>query len=385
MRLHDFGGALRKIITANVFAGTCGSTCPEGMLCEEACVLRPTGRPIRIRDIQASAFLFGRRELPGRLPALQTSKVAVVGAGPAGLACAYYLRGAGTPVTVFERDRSPGGMLARGIPEYRLDPEVVRAEIEFATRGVEVRREVPAAECTLAAFKKQGYEAVFLATGLWESVPVKIEGGQLKGVLDGTRLLEALARGEREGLPDRGRVAVIGGGNTACDVAIYLTRRTDCDVTVYYRRTRTEMPAFRHEVNEALAEGVKFEFLVAPVAVQGKTGVEGLLLKRVRLGEPDASGRPRPLPVEGSEFTVPCDYVVFATGATADTAWLKRAFGVEVSREARIAVVPETLATSVAGVFAGGDLVRPQGLVVEAVADGRKAASAIRAYLGAEI
>jgi len=386
IRFQDFGGALRKIVSANVFAGTCGSTCPKGMLCEEACVLRPAGRPILIRDIQRSAFLFGRSDLPGRLADVATDgarKVAVVGSGPAGLACAYYLRSAGTPVTVFERDSLAGGMLARGIPAYRLDPDVVRAEIEFATRDVEVKTDVPAEQITLDGLEKEGFAAVFLATGLWKTVPITIEGSDLEGVLDGTRLLERLARRERAGLPRRGRVAVVGGGNTACDVAVCLARDTDCEVTVYYRRTRAEMPAFPREVNEALAEGVRFEFLAAPVAVEGKTRVERLVLRRMKLGKPDASGRPRPVPVERSDFAVPCDYVIFATGGTADTDWLRRSFGIEAGKDARVAVNPETFQTSVPVVFAGGDLVRPQGLVVEAVADGRRAAAAIRDYLGA--
>ena len=384
IRFGDFGAALRKITETNVFAGTCGMACPQGMLCEEACVLRPTGRPIAIRDLQLSAHLYGREELPGLGPNPGAARVAVVGGGPAGLACAYYLKSLGIGVTVFEKAKVLGGMLTRGIPRYRIARDVVDREIALAARGTETVAGARAQELTHAWLKSQGFSAVLLAAGLWESGPPELQGSSLEGVIDGTGLLADLAQGDRRYLALRGKVAVIGGGNTACDVAVYLKRFTDCGVTVFYRRTREEMPAFPHEIDDALIEGVRFEFLCAPVAVKGRQRVESLVVRRQQLGEPDTSGRRRPVPIKGSDFTAPCDSVVFATGGVLDRRWLSEAFGVALSESGRIAISPETLATNVEGVFAAGDLIREKGLVVEAVADGRRAAYAIAKYLGGQ-
>lgn len=383
MRFGDFGGALRKIVEANVLAGTCGMACPKDMLCEEACVLRPGGRPIRIRDIQLGAHCFGMEDLPWRETAPGSFKAAVVGGGPAGLACAYYLRKAGIRVTLYESHRTLGGMLTRGIPEYRLSAQVVRREIDFATRGVEVMTGADREGITLSGLSGKGFGAVFLATGLWETTPARLDGADLEGVIDGNELLERLADGKRSDLRASGRVAVIGGGNTACDVALSFRRYTGCEVTVFYRRTRAEMPAFAHEINEALTGGVRFEFLAAPVAVKGKGRVEGLVLERMKLGGLDSGGRRRPVRIEGSRFLFPCDAVVFATGGALDGRWLERSFGVKPGESGRVAVSGDTMMTAVSGVFAGGDLVRAKGLVVQSVSDGRSAARSIAEYLEA--
>lgn len=383
IRFGDFGAALRKIVEANVLAGTCGVACPKGMLCEEACVLRSTGMPIRIRDIQLSAHRFGFEELPWRDAPLRPLKAAVVGGGPAGIACAYYLRKSGVAVTLYECHSALGGMLTRGIPEYRLSADVVSREIEFATRGIDVITAARTEVLNLADLKGQGFGAVFLATGRWQPVAPRLDGTALQGVFDGTELLGRLARRDSTGLRQAGRVAVIGGGNTACDVALCLKRFTQCEVTVFYRRTRLEMPAFVHEINDALTGGVRFEFLAAPVALRGKGKVEEVILERMKLGDLDSDGRRRPLPVEGSRFAFPCDCVVFAAGGVLDKAWLERNFGAKVGESGRVEVSGETLMTATSGVFAGGDLVRAKGLVVESVSDGRRAALSIVDYLGA--
>jgi NADPH-dependent glutamate synthase beta subunit-like oxidoreductase len=382
IRYADFGAALRKIVKTNVMAGTCGMACPKGMLCEDACVLRPTGRPIAIRDLQLSAHLFGFGQLAGLRPRPGAVKVAVIGGGPAGLACAYYLTDLGVGVTLFEKAEVLGGMLTRGIPEYRLEGDVVRREIAFATHDVDVVTGILDRDLTRAKLWDQGFAAAFLATGLWKSNPPKLPGCGLEGVVDGSALLAELARGDKSYLKTKGKVAVVGGGNTACDVAVYLRRYTDCEVTVFYRRTREEMPAFAHEFEEALLGGVKFEFLAAPVAVEGKQRVEALVLARTRLGEPDADGRKRPVEIPGSELKFPCDHVIFATGGALDKEWLEGAFGIDVDKTGRPAVSPDTFMTRVEGVFAGGDLMREKGLVVQAVSDGRRAATAIAKYLG---
>jgi NADPH-dependent glutamate synthase beta subunit-like oxidoreductase len=386
MRFADFGAALRKIIEANVLAGTCGMTCPQGMLCEEACVLRAVGRPIQIRDLQLAARLYGAdglgRPTATRARGAKRPRAAILGSGPAGLACGYYLAGAGVGVTLYEKHRRLGGMLTRGIPEYRVGRDVVAGEIGFASRGLAAKPGAAGRGLTLAALRKRGFDAVFLATGLWETGGLSIPGNDLDGVLDGTELLANFAESRRGRPTISGTVAVIGGGNTACDVALSLKRYAACEVTIFYRRTRDEMPAFAHEIDEALLAGVRLEVLTAPVAMIGKRRVGGLVLKRMRLGRPDSSGRPRPTPVRGSEFTVACDHVVLATGARLDRRWLEAAFGIAPGKSGRVEVHPKTMMTGVAGVFAGGDLIRNKGLVVEAVADGRRAALAIADYLG---
>jgi NADPH-dependent glutamate synthase beta subunit-like oxidoreductase len=386
MRFADFPAAWRKIVETNVLAGTCGMTCPQGMLCEEACVLRPGGTPIRIRDLQLAAHLYGAdargwpRVETARAP--KRPQVAILGSGPAGLACGYYLRGLGLRTTLYEKHRLLGGMLTRGIPAHRVGRDVVAKEIGLATQALAV---VPGAEArglTRAGLRKRGFGAIFLATGLWETGDLDVSGRDLEGVWDGAELLAELAE-HRRGRPKlAGRVAVVGGGNTACDVALSLKRRAACDVTIFYRRTRDQMPAFPHEIDEALLAGVRLEFLVAPLAVVGKRRAEGLVLERMRLGRADSSGRPRPTAVRGSEFTVACDHVVLATGGQLDRRWLDAAFGLAPGKSGRVDVNPKTMMTEVDGVFAGGDLVRDKGLVVQAVADGRRAALAIADYLG---
>jgi len=384
IRFADFGGALRKIVEANVLAGTCGMTCPKGMQCEDACVLKAVGKPILIRDVQLAAHLYGFTELPPPGPRAGAVRAAVVGGGPAGLACAHYLKTLGLGATIFDRADRLGGMLTRGIPEYRIAREVADREIGFVTDGLAVVAAAARDDLTLTELRKQGFGAVFLATGLWESGLPRIAGSELRGVYEGSALLADLAAG-KAALPARGStVAVVGGGNTACDVALSLKRHGECDVTVFYRRTREEMPAFAHEINDALIDGVRFEYLVSPVAITGKAKVSGIRLVRTRLGEPDASGRKRPVVVAGSEFEVPCDAVVFAAGGGIDGAWLERAFGVTPGKSGRISVSADTLETSVEGVFAGGDLIREKGLVVEAVSDGRRAAFSIARYLGGQ-
>jgi NADPH-dependent glutamate synthase beta subunit-like oxidoreductase len=386
LRFGDFGAALRKILDANVLAGTCGMTCPEGMLCEDACVLRAEGKPIRIRDLQLGAHLYGADHLPlgrvGPLPGSHPPKVAVIGGGPAGVACGHHLMRLGVDTVLYESRDALGGMLARGIPAYRLARDVVEREIAWACRGIDVVTNAPVERLTHAGLTERGYAAVFLATGLWESGPAGLEGSDLEGVVDGQRLLEQFARSPSN-LPNiRGRVAVIGGGNTACDVASCIVHYTDAEAMIFYRRTRDDMPAFAHEVAEALASGVRFEFLTAPVAARGGAKVTELVLRRMRAGETDASGRRAPVPIEGSEFSVKCDHVVLATGARLAAEWLERGFGLVAGANGRVAVSPATLATTTEGVFAGGDLVREKGLVVQAVSDGRRAACGIAQHLG---
>jgi NADPH-dependent glutamate synthase beta subunit-like oxidoreductase len=384
IRVGDFGGALRKITGANVLAGVCGMTCPKGLLCEEGCVMGAIGSPIRIGALQLSARLYGREDLP--LPSAPGGdpRVAVIGAGPAGLACAYYLQSLGLRATLFEERSRPGGMLSWGIPDYRLAEEVVAEEVDLAASGCEVVVSADTDKLSLEELRKRGFGAVLLATGLWSDTGARIEGAREGEILSGLDLLAEMAGGRRPG-PDLGRrIVIVGGGNTACDLARLLFSRSDTEVTVLYRRGRADMPAFPREVAEALVEGVKFEFHTQPVAVEGPARDRRLAVVSTRPGPPDPSGRPSPEVVEGTRRLIDFDTIIAATGSAPDGAWLGSAFGLALNSEGRIEVDPDTLMTDIPGLFAAGDAVRRRGLVVEAVADGRRAAHSIARYLEAE-
>lgn len=380
MRFGDFGGALRAIVESNVLAGTCGLTCPRDMLCEQACVLREGSSAIAIRDLQLSAYLYGKEGLLKKVPQLVKTKIAILGGGPAGIACAYYLRRKGLYPVIFERHSRIGGMVARVIPGYKLIDQVIEQEISYATDGVEIRTGIADQAVSLDWLKEQGFEAVFLATGLWRQ---SLQANQYvhQGIaIDAVSLLEQL-RSQPGSARRLGKsVAVIGGGNTACDVATAIKVFSDSDVTVYYRRSRQDMPAFKHEFENALLSGVVFKFNMALVGAE-KVGAKVILrLARTEPGQINGSGRPSPQIVAGSEFCVEVDNLVVATGGVADTDWIQNRFGVDIEK-GRI-LVDEAMMTSKRGVFAGGDLVRGGGLVVEAVADGRKAAESIAALFG---
>lgn len=380
MRFGDFGGALRAIVERNVLAGTCGLTCPRDMLCEQACVLRQGGSAIAIRDLQLAAYLYGKEGLLKKMPQLVKTKIAVFGAGPAGIACAHYLRRRGLCPVIFERHSRLGGMVARVIPGYRLIDQVIEEEITYATDGVEIRTKIAEQAISLDWLKEQGFEAVFLATGLWHQ-PVQAHQYVRQGIaIDALTLLEEL-RSQPGSARRLGKsIAVVGGGNTACDVATAIKLYWDSDVTVYYRRSRQDMPAFKHEFENALLSGVVFKFNIALVGAQKVGGKVILRLAQTEPGQIDRSGRPSPQIVAGSDFCVEVDDLVVATGGIADTDWIQNRFGVNVEN-GRV-LVDKAMMTSRQGIFAGGDLVRGGGLVVEAVADGRKAAESIADLFG---
>ncbi len=378
IRFGDFAGALRKIVANNVLAGTCGMTCPRGKLCEEACVLNRVGAGIRIRDLQLSAFVFGSHAFPKvKEPSPQT-KVAIIGSGPAGIACAYYLKRADVCAVVFERGNQAGGLLTSAIPPHRVDRDIVEAELDYALSGIEVRKKIDPAHLSKTRLHSDGFAAIFLATGLWQPTTIPLEGSD--AAVDGFKLLSDLAHGDESLGGLKGKIGVIGGGNTACDVALSLKLHTESDVTVLYRRGREEMPAFEHQVEEALIGGVKFEFNVAPLRILSREDRKRLLLVRTRPGPVDESGRPKPLPVSGSEFSIDFDHIVLAIGRMPDASWLKANFNLTLDG-GRLRIDENTMMTAEEGIFAGGDLVRPKGLVVEAVADGLKAARAISMFL----
>ena len=323
------------------------------------------------------------RENAKPLAKTHSEKIAIIGSGPAGLTAAYDLTKLGYPVTVFESASKPGGSLRYCIPAYRLPEKVLDAEIEYIREtGVEIRTDTTIGkDATIEEIKRHGYSAIFIATGAHHCVSLNIEGEELNGVFHALDFLKDVHIGNHAKLGSK--VAVIGGGNVAIDAARTARRLGPNEVTIIYRRSEKETPAHHKEVEEAKLEGIKFHFLTAPKRVLGKNGkVVGIECIKTALGLPDESGRRRPVLVEGSEFVVPVDSVLFAIGEMPDISFLPKE--VEVGRRNRVAVDEVTLETKLSGVFAGGDIVTGPASVIEAIAAGKKAAVSIDRYISGQ-
>jgi len=346
--------------------------------CEEACRRGALNEPISIKflkrfvaDRDAGFWKHYARKSPPT-----GKKVAIIGSGPAGLTAGYYLAKAGHTVTVFEQFSKAGGMMRVGIPDYRLPPEVLDGEIEeIRSAGVDIK--LNSRIESIDSLFEQGYEAVFLAPGAHMGMPMGVEGDKLPGVYDGASFLRDANLGAKTNVGKR--VAVIGGGNVAIDGARVALRLGAEDVRILYRRTRAEMPASPEEVEAALEEGIKIDFLTGHVKVVRKDGYLALTCNRMELGEPDASGRRRPVPIKGSEFDIELDVIIGAIGQAPD---IPAGFKVKTARGNTIQTDSGTLSTSRKGVWAGGDAVTGPDSVIRAIAAGRMAASSIDRYLG---
>ena len=354
-----------------------GRVCPA--FCEEACRRNLVDEPVGIRLAKRFAADYDLENNPWmpEIPPSTGKRIAVVGGGPAGLACAYYLRLKGHKVTIFEAMPELGGMARYGIPAYRLPRDVLDKDIATVIRtGIEIRTNTALGRDVNLDELRENYDAVFLAVGAWKSREMGIPGEDLKGVTHGIEFLKKVNTGEEVELGER--VIVVGGGNTAMDVA-RTALRLGAKVTVVYRRSKAEMPANEREVEEAMEEGIEFLFLTNPVRIVGDGRVEEVELIKMRLGDPDSSGRRKPIPIEGSEFRVKADNVILAIGQHSDEEFL-RGLGIE-TRRGRAVVDEITLQTNVLGVFAGGDLVLGPSTVIESIATGRRAAIMIDLYL----
>jgi formate dehydrogenase beta subunit len=374
--------AIAAIKETNPLPLTCGRVCPHP--CEEQCRLGTVTDPVNINHLKRFVADYERtteRITPYMAPKTE-KKVAIIGGGPAGLTCAYYLARSGHSPTIFEAMPKLGGMLRYGIPEYRLPKATLDWEIEgILAMGVEVKTEVSMGkDVTLQGLKDEGYEAIFLGTGAWDSRGLGVEGEDLEGVLSGTTFLIDRALGKETPIGEK--VAIIGGGNTALDAARTSWRLGAKEVTVLYRRSRTEMPANDIEITEAEHEGVEFHYLAAPTKLMGNNGtLTHIEYLEMELGEPDESGRRRPVPKPGTETTIPVDNVIAAIGQFPVTDFLKDN-NIPLSRWNTIEVINEaTGETNVAGVFAGGDAVTGASIAVEAIGAGRKAARSIHQYI----
>lgn len=381
-RIHvgDLKSAIRIIREANPFASVCGRICPADEFCIGACRNQFATSPLDIATLQryvADLDLVGGIRPFAVKPRKGAKKVACVGAGPAGLTCAIECAKRGHHVTVFEQNRKAGGMLTYGIPSYRLDQRIVDAEIE-AIRKSGVNIVTGKKIAGLAALKASGFAAVFIGTGAWKSRWQNLEQTKLDGVWDALDFIAAAKFGPKK--PRVGEtVAIFGAGNTAMDCAGSALRLGAARVLVIYRRGMAEMPAWEAEVAMTFREGTEFMFLTAPKKVLGKKRVEAVECIKMKLGPKDESGRPRPVPIPGSEFIVKADTVVQALGQDPDAA-LHKAFGLKTDARGRIKTKANGL-TSIPGVFAGGDAVNGGATAVEAVAAGKAAAEAIDRYL----
>jgi len=323
------------------------------------------------------------REVLSRKPETEKhvdKKVAVIGAGPAGLTLAYELSRKGYPVTVFDALPEPGGMLRKCIPTFRLPREVLDKEISrLQGLGVTFKTKVKIGEnLDFQKLWKEGYKAVFVAAGAHKCRELRVEGVELEGVIHALDFLSKANSGEKANIGEK--VVVIGGGNVAVDSARTALRQGAKEVKIIYRRSRAEMPAIPWEVSEAEKEGVKIEFLASPKRFIGENGkLKAVECLRMQLGEPDASGRRKPIPIEGSEFTEEADTAILAIGESPDVSFLPEE--VELNPDGTVWINPITMETTMKGVFAGGDVATGPATVIEAVLAGKKAAYSIAKYL----
>ncbi|MEE9582869.1 MAG: FAD-dependent oxidoreductase [Acidimicrobiia bacterium] len=389
-----YAEAAKLIRRRNPLPFICGRVCYAP--CEEACSRSNVEDPIAIRALKRFAMDWERENEPDPEPDPPehdlAERVAVIGSGPAGLTCAFDLALEGYKVTVFEKHDKLGGMLAVGLPGYRCPRPMVERDLDYIRKlgvemktGMELGRDF-SLDDLLGDAPEFGFRSVFLGIGAHQGLRLDVPGEDADGVLSGVEYLRNINLGVPQEIGKR--VAVVGGGNTALDAA-RTARREGADVTVLYRRTRAEMPGEEDEFEDAVAEGVQFDYLIAPIEVLVKKGrARGLRCVQMELGEPDDSGRPRPVAVEGSEHDREFDTVIVSISQRPDQEWYRAgaepADALAFTRWDTLEVDPESLTTPIAGVFAGGDVVMGPTTVVESMGQGRRAAEAIGRYLRSE-
>lgn len=394
---NDIPGAAAVIAEDSSLPAVCGRVCPQETQCEGSCILGVKGEPVAIGKLERFVADYSRSHPEEIRPEVvqerkqSAAKVAVIGSGPAGLACAADLAKWGYDVTIFEALHKAGGVLEYGIPEFRLPKEkVLRGEIEDVLKlGVKIETDVVVGRTVTvdSLLDRQGFAAVFIGTGAGLPKFMNIPGENLCGVFSANEFLTRnnLMCAYREDymtpIHIGGKVCVVGGGNVAMDAA-RTALRLGAEVHVVYRRTEAELPARKEEVHHAMQEGIIFDMLTNPVEIIGneKGWVSAMKCIKMELGEPDASGRRSPVPVEGSEFEIKTDTVIMALGTTSNPLIAKTTSGLETTRRGGIAA-DETGETSRPGVFAGGDAVTGAATVILAMGAGRTAAKAIDNYI----
>ncbi|PIU45368.1 MAG: glutamate synthase (NADPH), homotetrameric [Ignavibacteriales bacterium CG07_land_8_20_14_0_80_59_12] len=388
----DFAAAARKIKETNALPAICGRVCQQENQCEAVCIIGKRNPPVSIGRLERFAADYEREHELTRIPELPAptgKKVAVIGAGPAGLAAAGELALRGHTVTIFEALHKPGGVLFYGIPEFRLPKAIVESEVNYLRQlGVEIVMDfvVGRTRTVDELFDEEGYDALFIGTGAGLPYFLGIPGENLNGVYSANEFLTRvnLMKGFRfpetdTPIPFAKRVAVFGAGNTAMDAARTARRLSMTDkVYIIYRRSRAEMPARKEEIEHGEAEAVEFVLLASPLKFLGEDGwLKGVELQRMELGPPDASGRRRPVPIPGSEFTFDIDAAIIAIGNGSNPLVLKTTLGLQINAKGQIKADPETGKTSRDRIYAGGDIVRGEATVIDAMGDGRRAARAI--------
>ncbi len=381
VKMGRYKEALEIIMQDLPLPGVLGRICPHG--CEDACRRCDVDEPVAIRDLKRlAADQFDCRQVGIECAPRRKEKVAVIGSGPAGLSCAYHLARKGILSTIFESLPEAGGMLRVGIPAHRLPREVLDQEIEVITNlGVEIKTNTPLGpELTVDDLLAGGYKAVYLALGAHKGIELGIPGEKANGVRQGVDFLREV---NLTGKADVGRkVAIIGGGNVAIDVARSAVRLGAAEVNIIYRRTRHEMPAWEEEIQAAEDEGTRITYLAAPQEVLTRDGkVVGLRCIRMELSEPDSSGRKRPIPIPGSEFDIEIDQLIPAIGQQPDLSALEDVTGLTFSRWGTTEVDSVTFATEREGVFAGGDLQTGPWVAIGAIGAGKEAAESILRFI----
>lgn len=384
IRNNKFIDSLNLIRERCILPGVIGRACTHP--CEDACVRNDIDETLAIRLLKRAAADYDREKggsTLGRPAKERDDKVAVIGAGPAGLAAAYHLRLMGYRVTIFEALPKGGGMAAVGIPDYRLPKDVLGREIDLIRdMGVKIEYNRRIDRLDLDELKRQGFKAVFIGVGAHRGTKIGCEGEETacSDFVQGAEFLRDLSLGKK--IEPKKKVVIIGGGNVAIDCARSCLRLGFQEVEILYRRSRKEMPAREEEIEHALEEGVKIRYLVSPVCVFIKEGkVTTIECQKMKLGEPDESGRRRPIPVPGSEYKAATDMVIAATGQVPDLSFVVDKDQLGVTGWGTIKVDPATYQTKIEGVFAGGDCVLGPATLIEALDAGNKAARSIDAYL----
>jgi len=392
IRERKFDEAIKKVKEKNSLPAICGRVCPQEAQCQASCTMGKVGDPISIGRLERFVSDWERQrgyEAPQRA-ASSGKRVAIVGAGPAGLTAAADLAKLGHEVVVFEALHKPGGVLIYGIPEFRLPKKIVESEAEYIGKlGAEIKVNAMIGKLYTISELLERFDAVFIGTGAGLPRFMRIPGENLCGIYSANEFLIRVNLMKAYSFPRADtpvfvgeKVAVIGGGNTAMDSTRCALRLGAKEVKIVYRRSRNEMPTRAEEVENAEEEGIVLEFLTNPTRFIGndRGWVKAMECIRMRLGEPDASGRRRPIPIEGSEFTTDVDTVIMAIGRTPNPIIQQTTEGLEVTKWGTI-VVDENGKTSIEGVYAGGDIVTGQATVISAMGAGKKAAKAIHQYL----
>lgn len=390
----DFEGAYEVIAESSTLPAVCGRVCPQETQCEQVCVRAKKGEPVAIGRLERFvADYHNAKELKEiKRPKSNGHKVAVIGSGPSGLTCAGELAKKGYEVTIFEALHEAGGVLVYGIPEFRLPKSIVKQEIEgLKELGVKIETNTVVGKTVSIdeLMEEEGYEAVFIGSGAGLPKFMNIPGENSKGVysanefLTRVNLMKAYKQDADTPIQHARKTVVVGGGNVAMDAA-RCAKRLGSEVTVVYRRTQKELPARREEIDHAMEEGIEFKFLTNPVEIEKDEAgwVTAIKCEQMKLGEPDDSGRARPVAIEGSEYEIEADSVIMALGTSPNPLIKSTTKGLKTQKWGGIIAEEESGKTSREGVYAGGDAVTGAATVILAMGAGKNAAKAIDEYLG---